>query len=375
MRIAQVARQFYPAPGGIQNVVGHLSRCLQADGHEVGVITLDRLFGGQSGSLPSTEIVDGIHVRRIPFRGPRQYAIAPGVLGCIRDYDLVHVHSGDFFLDYLAWTRPLHRRPLVITTHGMYFHTGFARRLKRIYFQTVTRLSMRAVSQVICDSEQDLALVRAILPADKVRVIPNGIDYERFVAAGSGSRDPNLLLAVGRLADNKRYDRMLRAFALVAARRQSVRLVIVGPDWGTASSLAELSAELGLTHCVKLAGQVSDAEMQRYLSTASVWLSSSAYESFGVALLEAMAAGCVPVAQPLPAFAQLLGDGSEGFYADFDSPDVAAVVIGHALSLSSGERQRIVASARHQALQFSWSAITRRVQEVYRQVVNPHEAG
>lgn len=372
MRIAQVTRQFYPARGGIQNVVWYLSRCLQVDGHQVGVITLDRLFGGQSNSLPATEIVDGIPVRRIPFRGPRQYAIAPAVLGCIRDYDLVHVHSGDFFLDYLAWTRPFHRRPLVLTTHGMYFHTGFARRLKQIYFQTVTRLSMRAVSYVICDSEQDLEMVRAIVPAAKTQVIPNGIDYERFAVAGVDGRDPDLLLAVGRLADNKRYDRLLRAFAQVVVRHPPARLVIVGPDWGAASSLAELSAELDIADRVKLAGQISDAEILRYLTTASVWISSSAYESFGVALLEAMAAGCIPVVQPLPAFTQLLTDGSEGFCADFDRPEGAATVIMRALLISPDERQRMVTRARSKASLFSWPLIAARVQDVYRQVVDSH---
>jgi alpha-1,3-mannosyltransferase len=254
----------------------------------------------------------------------------------------------------------------------MFFHTEFARMFKRIYFQTMTRIDLRWVAAVVCDSSQDLNLLRSIVPDRKLHLIPNGIEYERLSEFDLHSRDPDLLIGVGRLIDNKRYDRMLRAFARVLKRRSTARLVIIGPDWGTKSALQGLSTQLGLADHVELAGQISDKELLKYLSRASVWLSSSEYESFGVALLEAMAAGCITVTQPLPAFGQLLAEGDESFCADFDQPDQAADVILQALSLSSRERESVVASARARAARFSWDAIARQFQDLYAEVISTH---
>jgi len=369
MRIAHVTRQFYPAVGGIETAVSHLAQHLQAAGHQVHVITLNRRFGEEQYRLLPKEIVNGILVRRIPYWGSRRYAIAPGALRYVREYDLIHVHSSDFFLDCLAWTKPIHRKPVVLSSHGLFFHTAFAHALKRIYLQTVTRVDLHLVSAIVCVSHHDFQLLRRTAPAEKLYLIPNGIEYERLSMFNIDNRDPDLLISVGRLAANKRYDRVLRAFALVAKRRPTARLVIIGPDQGLKSSLKQLGIELGIVQRVEFQGQVSDEELLHYLRSATVWLSGSSYEAFGIALLEAMAAGCIPVVHPLPSFRQLLADNVGGFCADFDSPDQASEVILKALSLSPSERKRITTHARANASRFSWSTAVRQLQEVYAKVI------
>jgi len=368
MRIAQVSRQFYPAQGGIETVVRHLSSSLLAAGHQVSVIALNRPFEQSSEALPPHDIVDGIPVRRIPYWGPRQYAIAPSVLRYVSENDLIHLHSSDFFLDYLSWTRPLHRVPVILSTHGLYFHTGTARSLKKLYFRTETRIALRNVSRVICDSQQDFDLMRQIAPAEKLSVIPNGIDYDRLAALDDGCRNPNLLVSVGRLASNKRFDRMLRAFACLLPQHPAARLVIIGSDWGCLPSLQSLCQELGIAEQVSFVGEASEMSLVNLMQRAGVWLSSSAYESFGVALLEAMAAGCVPVVQPLPAWSQVLMDGKEGFVTDFDYPQEAARVLLQALRLSPQERGHMVSHARLVASQFSWRIIAQQFEQVYDKV-------
>ena len=143
MRIVHVVRQFYPAIGGFESVVYELAATQVAGGHSVRVVTLDRLFKTETpGKLSARDAVSGIEIVRIPYVGSTRYPIAPSVLKHIRDADIVHVHAIDFFYDFLAWTKPLHRRKLVVSTHGGFFHTAFAARLKRIYFSTVTHASM-----------------------------------------------------------------------------------------------------------------------------------------------------------------------------------------------------------------------------------------
>ena len=115
MRIVHVVRQFYPAIGGFESVVYELAATQVAGGHSVRVVTLDRLFKTETpGKLSARDAVSGIEIVRIPYVGSTRYPIAPSVLKHIRDADIVHVHAIDFFYDFLAWTKPLHRRKLVV---------------------------------------------------------------------------------------------------------------------------------------------------------------------------------------------------------------------------------------------------------------------
>ena len=122
MRILQLTRQFLPAEGGVESVVEGLSGALQQKGHTVQVATLRLLFS--TGAMaPAESIEAGIAVRRMRHWGSRRYPVAPAALGEIRGYDLVHIHAIDFFVDYLSLLRLLHRIPLVVSTHGGFFHT------------------------------------------------------------------------------------------------------------------------------------------------------------------------------------------------------------------------------------------------------------
>ena len=148
---------------------------LQRRGHACEIVTLGRLWDG-SPPLPSTDIVEGLRVRRIPFVGGRRCFLAPGVLKFASGHAIIHVHAIDFFLDFLAATRWRHRVPLVVSTHGGFFHTEWAMAAKRVYFQTVTRLALTQAAKVICDSAQDDRLFAPVVPAWKRVTISNGVE-------------------------------------------------------------------------------------------------------------------------------------------------------------------------------------------------------
>ena len=179
MRILHVARQFHPCIGGIEKFTLDLSRELIRRGHRSDVATLNRDFNGGR-KLPPFDEFHGIGIRRMGYWGSRRYAVAPGMVGALRGYNVVNIHSSDFLLDYLAFMRPFHRRPLVLSTHGGYFHTPWGRRLKRVYFATATRAALRFVDRVVCDSENDYRLYAKIVARDKVRLVQDGIDYTGF---------------------------------------------------------------------------------------------------------------------------------------------------------------------------------------------------
>ncbi len=171
MNILQVTRTFSPAIGGIESVTAGLSRALARRGHRCDVLTLRYLFDRGDLAAP-TEQIDGLSTYRISHMGSRRYPVAPGVLSFARPYDLIHIHAIDFFVDYLSLTRSIHRRPLVVNTHGGIFHTRWLAPLKRLWFQTVTRLSLRHADAVVCDSQHDYDLFRKIVPDHRLRDHP-----------------------------------------------------------------------------------------------------------------------------------------------------------------------------------------------------------
>ena len=96
----------------------------------------------------------------------------------------MHVHGINFFFDFLAWTKPLHRRRLVASIHGGFFHSQSLRRAKQAYFKIVTRLAMTAYDKVVACSEHDAALFSPI-GQGRVVTIENGIDTRKFAEASS----------------------------------------------------------------------------------------------------------------------------------------------------------------------------------------------
>ena len=179
MKILQLTRQFLPAQGGMESVVEGLSGALQRNGHTVQVATLRLLFstgamapGGVGRSRPHS-------APHAPL-GPSPLSGGAGRAPDIRGYDLVHIHAIDFFVDYLSLLRMLHRIPLVVSTHGGFFHTEWARAFKEMYFKTVTRRSLGGVGAVVCVSQHDREMFSQDCASRRIRVIENGANIDGF---------------------------------------------------------------------------------------------------------------------------------------------------------------------------------------------------
>src|ERR1700674_3335790 len=230
MRIVHVVRQFHPAVGGFESVVYQLAATQVAGGHAVRVVTLDRLFKTDTpGTLPGREMVAGIETIRIPYFGSTRYPIAVSVLKHIRNADIVHVHAIDFFFDFLAWTKPLHGKRLVVSTHGGFFHTAFAARLKRLYFATVTRGSTVWYDGVAAVSLTDQTQFSRIRRRGLV-CIENGVNTSKFADAAS-RRPIKSMIWIGRFSQNKRLDRLILVFGALLRIDPAWTLTIAGQPW------------------------------------------------------------------------------------------------------------------------------------------------
>lgn len=372
MRIVHVVRQFHPAVGGLEGVVASLAAAQVAKGHDVRVVTLNRIFNSPGADrLPPIDWLGGVEIVRVPYFGSTRYPIAFSVIRHIRDADIVHVHGIDFFFDYLAWTEPFHRRRLVVSTHGGFFHTGFAARLKRIYFNTVTRLSLSWYAGVAAVGVSDETLFKSIRSRG-LCLIENGVDVDKFAGA-SAPVSSKALVAVGRLSSNKRLDQAIAFLAALHKIDPEWTLTIAGRSWDvSADSLRQLADRLGVGRSVRVIESPPDAVVRKTMGSASAFISASEYEGFGLVLVEAMSAGLWPVVSPIPPFTHLAGKTGIGTVADFADPDSAArKFLGDWASVSPNYA-RMRRAAMDAAAAFNWRAVSERYESFYASVLGEH---
>jgi phosphatidylinositol alpha-mannosyltransferase len=203
-------------------------------------------------------------------------------------------------------------------------------------------------------------------------VIPNGVDVERFQHA---EPFPELrgqavnLLFVGRLEERKGFSILLRAFAQLRRRMSSIRLVVVGAY--EASEAAQHEAQLASAGVsdVLFAGYATPARLPRYYASSDVVCAPSlGSESFGMVLLEAMAAGKPIIASRIPGYRDVVDDGVEGLLAE--PGDVDALV--RALETVIGNRELREELGRRgsiKAEQYSWRLVGDRVASMYEDVL------
>ncbi|MBI3971885.1 MAG: glycosyltransferase family 4 protein [Chloroflexi bacterium] len=248
------------------------------------------------------------------------------------------------------------RKPLFVTLHGTYAVRPFTRWRERPWYE----LAYRRADRLLPVSEFTRSLLPAPFRGPKTQVIPEGVDVERFSAAGeraSGREgkaggagiggpcaagdvpveahpeapDRPYLLSVGPIKRRKGYHVSLEAFARVRAARPDVEYWIAGgtDDRAFLRQLQQRIAELGLEHSVKLLGRVSDDELVRlYRQCAAFWLlpvsDDLQFEGFGLVYWEANACGRPIVGSRGSGAEDAVADGENGFLVPNGDASAAA---------------------------------------------------
>jgi alpha-1,3-mannosyltransferase len=324
MLIVHVVRQFEPCVGGLEGVVLELAKAQVTSGHAVRVLTLNRAFNDNKRQiLPERDRIFGIEVIRIRFFGSHRYPIALAAIRYIGDADIVHVHGIDFFADYFAWTKPFHHKKLVISTHGGYFHTPFAARLKRFYFSTVTRLTLAWYAGVAAVSAADYERFSTIRPRGIV-CIENGINTFRYFDVASPIPVKGIL-AIGRFATHKRLDLVMQFVAAVRRRDPQWTLKIAGRPWDlSVQDLISMAEDAGIREALEVIALPSEAQIRNLMADCSVIATASEYEGFGLTAIEGMSAGLMPVLSDIPPFRRLADQSAGVVIVDFRNAESAS---------------------------------------------------
>lgn len=366
MKILHVVRQFYPCIGGIENFVHGLAKEQVKRGNVVKVLTLNRSFlDGKT--LPDEEAVDGIMIKRIPYIGSKRYPIA---LSCIRyldGFDIVNIHCVDFFVDYLVLLKPFHKKKIVLHTHGGFFHTDWLARVKKVYFNIITRMVLRGCDRIIACSNSDYELFSGI--SRNIIRIDNGVDIDRYAKVKKNIENGTLLY-IGRIDENKRIDNLIKVAAYLKMAGQKVRLRIVGADWRSLKpKFLALMGKMGIENEVTFLGQLSDEALLRELSKAHLFVSASEYEGFGISVIEAMASGTICVLNSIPSFKEFMVDSQNGFIADYDGTEGAALVIKKALAMPPDDYYAMAEKAKEFVSRYSWGKVAVKISRVYKEVL------
>jgi phosphatidylinositol alpha-mannosyltransferase len=209
--------------------------------------------------------------------------------------------------------------------------------------------------------------------ADRYRIIPNGIDYPHFA-----SEVPPLpkymdhkrnILFVGRQEKRKGLPYLLEAYARLKRERPDIRLIVVGPDGGMRPACERYVRQQKLEDVV-FTGLVPYKELPRYYKTADIYCApNTGHESFGIVLLEAMAAGTPIIASDIGGFADLLEVGVEGMLVPPRDAAALATAMDHLLS-DTVLREQMGRAGTIRAEPYGWDHVSARVLDYYQAVAN-----
>jgi len=363
MKILHVYNHFYPCIGGIENHIENVCTNLIKLGHASDVCCLNRC-GSSKKTLRPLEKYKGITIHRIPYKDFKYYKIAPKVLGIIKGYDLIHVHGLGFFLDLLSSTKKMHKKPVILSTHGGVFHTKRLKLLKNFYFFIWSRYKLRNIDRVIAISRNDERIFSKI--SKNVTFIPNGVDYSVYSKI---KRNPekNTLLFIGRISENKRIDRLIEVVKKLKKAGKPHRLIIAGSDWkGEREKLECIVKKNNLEKEITFLGDVSEKRKLELLSTAGFLVSASEYEGFGISVLEAMAAGVPVIVNDIESFRNFVKDTENGFIICFSNTRTATEKI---LKIKNHDISKISKNAKETAKKYDIFGLTKEIEKIYGDVL------
>lgn len=355
MKILMVISEAPPVKSGIARVADRLSCGLKEAGHQVDILSQ----------------ADVPRIERGEIRLSSMALRLPQLRRQLGKYDLVHLHGpvptfSDVFL--LAGLRGLdgQRPALVYTYHAPIDLRGLPFGLLAPIYNWLQARMARLADHVVVTTPTYGQRLAGYVPQHKLSVIPWGVQYQRF-SAQNARKEPYTVMFLGQIRPYKGLPVLLKAFQ----EMQGARLWIVG-DGHQAQASRLLAERLGLQD-VTFWGQLPDHEMIARLQQAHVLVlpSVTRLEAFGLALLEGMAAGCVPVASHLPGVADVVGN--EGF--TFSPGDAQAL---HQILLRLRDdavlRQHHANLAQARARLYPWRRVVFGYERIFRRLTSsPYE--
>lgn len=366
MKIGLVTPYVYPLPGGVNQHVRYLYENLRLRGHDVRIITSshglqrasegDVIRIGKGFSMPANGSVGTVTL------SPRYLSQVRAVLER-EQFDLLHFHEP--FVPFLSLI--VLRLSTSVNVATFHAYGGFSPAYEfgsKVMGSYAERLHGR-----IAVSAAARHFIDRFFPGD-YKVIPNGVDVARFDRAvpiarwQDGTRN---ILFVGRFEPRKGLLDLLKAYRLLRKAGCPCRLLVVGG--GPQEREARRYVMTRRMGGVELLGRVSDEERDALFKTADVYVSpATGRESFGIVLLEAMAAGTAIVCSDIHGYKGVVRRDRDALLVPPREPKALAAAIGRLIA-DDELRARMAASGVNRAQEFSWERVTAKVEDYYSFVI------
>lgn len=369
MKIGIVTEYYYPVLGGITEHVHHFALEAHKLGHEPVIITSNAGTDMTMADQPIEVVKIG---RSLPVYSNGSIArvtigfnLASKVQKFLADeqFDIIHTHSP------LFPTLPLiFQRFTNAVTVGT-FHTQFDAHAELGALQKYLKpyfdgLDGRIAVSNLCVESMDRYC------KGNYRIIPNGVDIDKFNPTCEKIHKFNdgklNIFFLSRLEPRNGLEYLIEAFAKIRSIRSNCRLIIGGggPLMNHYRSLVPRESRAD----VHFVGEILGSRPNFY-ATADIFCFPTTRASFGITLLEAMAAGKPVVAFTLPAFRQIIKDGDEGLLCGApDTNNLADALMG---LLDNADRRRTMgAKARARSEEFSWHNVTQQVITYYEELLS-----
>lgn len=361
-----------------------LGLCRELPHHGIDVNVMTTTAGGPDRELPpATEPVEyeGVPVRYFPLAEPRRFWNAPALRRALArevpSYDVVHVHG---LWNMPAWDAArLARRagvPYVISPRGMLEREALAigRGRKAIAFRLIERRNIRSAAWLHATSTREVETLEAASLEPPIVYAPNGVDVDeltpgdvtatlRRFSIDAGDR---IILFLGRIHPIKRLDLIADCVGCLQPRMPNVRVVVAGPD--SDGLRARIEPQFAMARVpVTWTGAVAGSDKANLLAAASVLVSCSDSESFGLSVAEAMAAGTPVLVTRTCPWQEVEQEGA-GRWVPQDASAMAEaldeILADDARARLMGERGRALVARR-----YTWSAAAQVIADGYRTAV------
>jgi GT2 family glycosyltransferase/glycosyltransferase involved in cell wall biosynthesis len=370
LAVLHLVRRFAPLLGGTELYVRDLAEAQAREGYRVTVLTLDRdVTGVDRRHFPHLEHVNGVRIVRMPGIGSARFGITARPDTLLRELGragVVHIHDLRFMVGLTCLASRLRRKPVILHTHGLIFHTGWAAGLKRflmrVYYGPLLRITGAIVAASSEPDHRRLMELAPYLNKGSI-VVENAIRLEALLALPR-TPQPGRVVSFGRIARSKSLDRLVEAIARVS--HDSWELVIAGAEEaGERARLEGAITAAGVEGRVVFTGQYSDEGLCELLSTAAAAAFPSSGEGFGLALLQALAAGVPVIVSNIPAHLSLLGPELADRAVDFDDPAAAGLALRQVLAAEEETLRDLGERERRRALGFDVSRLASDVDSLY----------
>jgi len=368
VKVGLVSPYDFASPGGVTDHVRHLARQLRRLDHAV------RIFAPSSRADVDFDTAEfyrigspiAVPVNESVARITLSFHLADRVAAIVEreHFDVLHFHEP------LMPALPMTLLRMSQAANVGTFHAFAKSNIGYHYGRPLLEPYLAQLHRGIAVSEPAKAFVHRYFPDFPLQVIPNGIDISTFHPGQTPIRhlrdDRVNILFVGRFEERKGLTHLLQAYHRLRKRHVDARLLIIG----SGPKQREYQRFVGLRQIrdVMFLGRVSDDAKARYFASADIFCApATGQESFGIVLLEAMAAGVPIVASDIHGYKNVVQRGIQGLLVEPKNHRALAAAL-YRLSNDEELRHRMGEEGRAKAPEYAWDRVSEQIVDFYREV-------